>query len=248
MASGTNGSPENAKSPVDVTDGQQPSPERTEDRNKTPRHPRWTRQETVVLIEGKKIAEERGRRGRRPSTVFGSDQPEPKWDSVSSFCRRNGVNRGPVQCRKRWSNLVSDFKKIKLWESQDRPEGESFWMMRSDLRRERRLPGFFDREVYDVLDGKAFAASENQLALVVINADGNNGERIDDAEADDEDEMTEDDEPLKAFSEFEQVAPEEIGKEKVMTDGKAKSIPSPVPISGTLKHSTVKILQSYIFI
>ncbi|KAL8225919.1 hypothetical protein R6Q57_018476 [Mikania cordata] len=43
-----------------------------------------------------------------------------------------------------------DFKKIKEWESQITKEAESFWAMRNDMRRERKLPGFFDREVYDI--------------------------------------------------------------------------------------------------
>lgn len=243
MAPGSNGTYGNATSSTNVVDGQQPSIQKTDDRNKTPRHPRWTRQETLVLIEGKKLAEERGRKGRRSSYVFGSEQVEPKWDSVSSHCRRHGVNRGPVQCRKRWSNLVSDFKKIKTWESQVKREGESFWMMRSDLRREIKLPGFFDREVYDVLDGKVFARAAYQLALVTTCADEINGDGLDGLEAEDEDEMMEDEEAGDSlFYEFEQVAQDEIGtsqgKEKVQTD----TIPSPVPISGNLKHSTIIIL------
>lgn len=76
---------------------------------------------------------------------------EPKWAAVSAYCKRHGVNRGPVQCRKRWSNLAGDYKKIKEWERGDK--NESFWAMRNDLRREKRLPGFFDREVYDIIDG-----------------------------------------------------------------------------------------------
>ncbi|KAI3720474.1 hypothetical protein L6452_21392 [Arctium lappa] len=123
-----------------------------EDINKAPRLPRWTRQELLVLIQGKRVAENRVRRGRTAVLAFGSSQVEPKWSSVSSYCKRHGVNRGPVQCRKRWSNLAGDFKKIKEWESQE-DQAESFWVMRNDLRRERKLPGFFDREVYDILDG-----------------------------------------------------------------------------------------------
>lgn len=114
-----------------------------------PRLPRWTRQEILVLIQGKRVAEGRARRGR----VGGSAQLEPKWASVASYCKRHGVNRGPVQCRKRWSNLAGDFKKIKEWETNKLDGPDSFWVMRNDLRRERRLPGFFDREVYDILDG-----------------------------------------------------------------------------------------------
>ncbi|KAG8648387.1 hypothetical protein MANES_09G187700v8 [Manihot esculenta] len=124
-----------------------------DDGSKAPRLPRWTRQEILVLIQGKKVAENRVRRGRTVGMAFGSVQVEPKWASVSSYCKRHGVNRGPVQCRKRWSNLAGDYKKIKEWESHIRDETESFWAMRNDLRREKKLPGFFDREVYDILDG-----------------------------------------------------------------------------------------------
>ncbi|XP_049390495.1 trihelix transcription factor ASR3-like isoform X1 [Solanum stenotomum] len=123
-----------------------------DDSNKVPRLPRWTRQEILVLIQGKKVAENRIRRGRTGVVEFGSPQVEPKWASVSSYCKRHGVNRGPVQCRKRWSNLAGDFKKIKEWESQIKEETDSFWVMRNDLRRDKKLPGFFDREVYDILD------------------------------------------------------------------------------------------------
>lgn len=227
MASGSNETNGNAPSAVDVVNGQQTSIERSDDRNRTPRHPRWTREETLVLIEGKNVAES-GRRGRRSSYGFGMDQVEPKWDAVSSHCRRHGVNRGPVQCRKRWSNLVSDFKKIKKWESWG--ENESYWMMRSDLRREQKLPGFFDREVYDVLDGKEYMRAADQLALVITSVDDNNGDDLDGLEVEDEDEMVNDEDVGDGlFSEFEQVA-----RERVQTDGKTTTIPSPVPISGTL--------------
>ncbi|KAI3686336.1 hypothetical protein L1987_80010 [Smallanthus sonchifolius] len=160
--------------PSKVVDGQQPPPlvvEVADDKNKSPRHPRWTRQETLTLIEGKKAAENRGRRGRRTSSVFGSDQVEPKWDSVASYCRQHAVNRGPVQCRKRWSNMVGDFKKIKAWESQVTQESDSYWVMRNDLRKENKMPGFFDREVFDVLDGKAVTKEAYKLALVTVSAD-----------------------------------------------------------------------------
>ena len=133
--------------PVDSeTNGVDARPASTDggdDGSKAPRHPRWTRQEILVLIQGKRDAENRFRRGRSAGLAFGSGQVEPKWASVSSYCKKHGVNRGPVQCRKRWSNLAGDYKKIKEWESQIREETESFWVMRNDLRRERKLPGFF---------------------------------------------------------------------------------------------------------
>lgn len=194
-----------------------------DEKSKTPRHPRWTRDETLVLIQGKRLAEERGGIGRRSGSVSGSDQAEAKWDYVSSHCRRNGVSRGPIQCRKRWSNLLTDFKKIRTWDSSLEREGESFWNMRSDFRRERKLPGFFDREVYDVLDGKELKGAEYDLALVAFSASEYNGDGLNE-----EDEMAENEE-------FENVGEEEL-REKVQTDDTTNTIPSPVPISGNLNH------------
>ncbi|RCV33378.1 hypothetical protein SETIT_7G079900v2 [Setaria italica] len=123
------------------------------------RLPRWTRQEILVLIEGKRVVERSGRgRGRGRARGGGGEGAEPtKWAAVAEYCRRHGVDRGPVQCRKRWSNLAGDYKKIREWERGGfaaRKEA-SFWAMRNDARRERRLPGFFDREVYDILEGRA---------------------------------------------------------------------------------------------
>ncbi|ESW14584.1 hypothetical protein PHAVU_007G000400 [Phaseolus vulgaris] len=132
---------------------------------KAPRLPRWTRQEILVLIQGKRDAENKFRRGRTAGLPLGSGQVEPKWASVSSYCRKHGVNRGPVQCRKRWSNLAGDYKKIREWESQLREDSDSFWVMRNDLRRDRKLPGFFDKEVYDILDSGSQAPPPLPLAL-----------------------------------------------------------------------------------
>ncbi|WVZ75238.1 hypothetical protein U9M48_023315 [Paspalum notatum var. saurae] len=137
---------------------------------RAPRLPRWTRQEILVLIEGKRMVEGRGGRGGRgrvaaaaaaaasASGEASASVLEPKWAAVAEYCRRHGVERGPVQCRKRWSNLAGDYKKIKEWERSTAASREpSFWAMRNDARRERRLPGFFDREVYDILEGRGRA-------------------------------------------------------------------------------------------
>ncbi|KAL6552362.1 hypothetical protein OROHE_007726 [Orobanche hederae] len=206
-----------------------------DDGHKTPRHPRWTRQETLVLIEAKKIVEERGWKGRKSSSVLGMENVEPKWDAVSSYCRRNGVERGAVQCRKRWSNLLSDFKKIKTWDSTAEDGGGGcFWEMRSDSRRERRLPGFFDREVYEVLDGKDFITTpEYQLALVTVSVDGDNGDGMDGADDAqyDEDEMDGGENQDGLFSDIEKDAPEDVRRNLGTTEDIKEGIPSPVPIS-----------------
>ncbi|KAL5215614.1 hypothetical protein ABZP36_007015 [Zizania latifolia] len=139
---------------------------------RAPRLPRWTRQEILVLVEGKRVVEGRGR-GRGKGGGGGAGAEPTKWAAVAEYCRRHGLERGPVQCRKRWSNLAGDYKKIREWErSLSSPAAAagkevSFWAMRNDARRERRLPGFFDREVYDILEGRggnAAAAKEEKAA------------------------------------------------------------------------------------
>lgn len=112
------------------------------------------------------------------TTVCRLAQSEPKWDLVSSLCQKQGVHRGPVQCRKRWSNLLSDFKKIKKWESSVKEEAESFWMMRNDERREKKLPGFFDGEVYNVLDGGVCTAAAFPLALIKVTSKAENDDGV----------------------------------------------------------------------
>ncbi|WOL16169.1 hypothetical protein Cni_G24951 [Canna indica] len=144
------------------------------------RLPRWTRQEIMVLIEGKKAAEGLGR-GPRAAAM----PAETKWTAVSSYCKRKGVERGPRQCRKRWSNLACDFKKIRAWEmGEGAASGESFWSMRNGRRRDRRLPGFFDEEVYHVLEG-----SEGEEADEEAETKGGDGsERADENGRDEEEE------------------------------------------------------------
>lgn len=239
-------------SPAAAVNGRQLHLDVPDDAAKVPRLPRWTRQEILVLIQGKKVAENRVRRGRTAGLAFGSAQVEPKWASVSSYCKRHGVNRGPVQCRKRWSNLAGDFKKIKEWESQMKEDTESFWLMRNDLRRERKLPGFFDREVYDILDGGGGGGSGGGgseevvegLALGLAPASTvAASETAEEAEAEAEAEPVFDSGRSAAaddglFSDFEQSARDELGgspdkgKETPVT---AVPTPAPAPISGNFK-------------
>jgi hypothetical protein len=132
----------------------------------TPRSrlPRWTRHETLVLIQARRAMERRGL--ALPVPV----RPWPKWAAVSAYCRRHGVERGPMQCRKRWGNLSWDLKKIVAWEGKAAGAAppqlhESFWDMRGDRRRARQLPSSFDREVYDALVcGTSAAAGEDAAA------------------------------------------------------------------------------------
>ncbi|XVE63765.1 hypothetical protein DITRI_Ditri07aG0046200 [Diplodiscus trichospermus] len=195
------------------------------------RNARWTRQETIVLIQAKLTVENRVRSRSRSSSIFASDQNEPKWDSVSSYCKQHGVGRESVQCQKRWSNLLSDFKKIKTWELQMEKEAESFWMIKSDLRRERKLPGSFDREVYDILDGTGYAMAATPLAHATATTEIDNisGDQAAVAAAAAEE---------KQENEYEEA--EEIGQgnenETTAMRSPAKTVNTPSPISGEAKE------------
>lgn len=190
-----------------------------EDGRPAARLPRWTRQEILVLIQGKSDAESRFKPGRN-GAGFGSS--EPKWALVSSYCMKHGVNRGPIQCRKRWSNLAGDYKKIKEWESQVRDETESFWLMRNDLRRERKLPGYFDREVYDILDSPSVAAAATAAMVAPIDV------KVSEAVGDEEVHLYDSNRKVSGedglFSDFE--------RDEILVPTKDVHVPSPVPISG----------------
>ncbi|GKU96273.1 hypothetical protein SLEP1_g9522 [Rubroshorea leprosula] len=214
-----------------------PSGDGGENVGKAPRLPRWTRQEILVLIQGKRVAENRVRRGRAASLAFGS-AVEPKWTSVSSYCKRHGVNRGPVQCRKRWSNLAGDFKKIKEWESNIRDEMESYWVMRNDLRKERKLPVFFDKEVYDILDSgggptvsTSSVAPGLTLALTPTPTSEDTETILDSgrcAAADD-----------GLFSNFEK--DEDGGSPEKVEQAAGSAVPVPIPISGAPKEKNATL-------
>ncbi|KAL6280813.1 hypothetical protein ACE6H2_017694 [Prunus campanulata] len=232
----------------DQVDRQQVPNGSSDDRAK--RHPRWTRHETSVLIEGKKVVENAVQKGRsRSSSALVSDHFEPKWDLVSSYCKQRGVSREPVQCRKRWSNLLVDFKKIWNWESQIKGAAESFWVMRNDVRKERKLPGFFDREVYNILDGNAVTATAAcPLALFIpVQTDAQSGDGAEEAAAEEEEEeqpgkaanglqqdMAED--GLSSDSEESEQEETESKKENLMQDSPATTVTTSMPSSGTIKE------------
>ena len=118
------------------------------------RYPRWSRNETLILIEAKRIEEEKWLRakeerekGIETAMRMNSDS---KWLSVSDYCGQMGAVRSAAQCRKRWCNLSADYKRIRDWQSLR--DKQSFWILSNDVRKENKLPGCFDREVFDSID------------------------------------------------------------------------------------------------
>lgn len=236
---------ENANSPPTPLERQGREVDPNSERTKATRHPRWTRQETLVLIEAKKVVE-KGRTGMCGYTSTpGSVSSKPKWDMVSSFCKKQGVNRAAVQCRKRWSNLLSDFKKIKKWESNMKEENTSFWMMRKEERKENKLPGFFDGELYNVLDGEVCSSAAVPLATSTdMRSRAENSEEYEEEE---EEAEADDDSEKMSWSTEDEIMEENMPRKKVpaplnesaakgkIKKGTVKEMPNhPLPSSGTV--------------
>lgn len=136
------------------------------------RMPRWTRREILALVRAKRDVEGGGGshvgcRGRRPvSSPDGGQVAAPKWSAVSEGCRARGVHRGSTQCRKRWTNLIAAYRKINQWEkgrgagddvadsAHVEQEQKGYWEMGGDERKEKGLPGRFDKVVFEMMEGR----------------------------------------------------------------------------------------------
>ncbi|KAH7307024.1 hypothetical protein KP509_22G042700 [Ceratopteris richardii] len=126
----------------------------SDDRNS---QPQWSRDDAHGtngnLNDGKRLEEAKWskvKESRERGIEMGRANSDSKWLSISQFCERKGVSRSAAQCRKRWCNLSADYKRIRDWESLRGKQ--SFWLMSNDVRKENKLPGCFDREVFDALN------------------------------------------------------------------------------------------------
>lgn len=122
------------------------------------RYPNWGKRETIILVK----AYQRQMDEYNTATSKGRmSTTEQKWERISSMCLRDGVARDAEQCRKRWQDLSKSYKKIK--DSEGAIVEESFWLMSSSARKDKNLPGSFDREVYESMD--CFMGSKVSLHL-----------------------------------------------------------------------------------
>lgn len=129
--------------------------------------PRWSKHETLVMIEAKRkheleLQKANGLKGgvRGAATQLTDFN---KWDLVSASCRAVGIDRDGKMCRKRWFNLLTEFKKIRDWCKTNRVE--EFWTMSGDERREKKLPTGFDQEVFQAME--AFDNNPNEPSLLL---------------------------------------------------------------------------------
>lgn len=104
----------------------------------------WTLQETMVLIEAKKMDNERRMKNSgKPS--------ELRWKWVEDYCWKNGCLRSQNQCNDKWDNLMRDFKKVREYEKRVEGGSKSYWKIEKNERKENHLPSSMLPQVYQAL-------------------------------------------------------------------------------------------------
>lgn len=131
----------------------------------------WTVQETMVLIEAKKMDDERRMKRQGGDGNTSSERGniinkpgELRWKWVEDYCWRNGCLRSQNQCNDKWDNLMRDFKKVREYERRVseklllaqgddniNQEIKSYWKMERTERKEKNLPTNMLPEIYEAL-------------------------------------------------------------------------------------------------
>lgn len=130
----------------------------------------WTVQETMVLIEAKRMDDERRTRRQGESGERGKPA-ELRWKWVEDYCWRNGCMRSQNQCNDKWDNLMRDFKKVREYERKvsektedqehhhhqhrggggDVEEEKSYWNLEKNERKAKNLPSNMLPQIYEAL-------------------------------------------------------------------------------------------------
>ncbi|XP_075504091.1 uncharacterized protein LOC142541440 [Primulina tabacum] len=117
----------------------------------------WTLQETMVLIEAKKVDDERRMKRLGDSGERGKPA-EPRWKWVEDYCWKNKCLRSQNQCNDKWDNLMRDFKRVREYEriilaEKSGVEGQekSYWEMEKYERKENNLPPNMLSQTYEAL-------------------------------------------------------------------------------------------------
>ncbi|XP_057789730.1 trihelix transcription factor ASR3-like [Salvia miltiorrhiza] len=108
----------------------------------------WNLQETMVLIEAKKMDDERRMKRVGDSTERGKPA-ELRWKWVEDYCWRKGCFRSQNQCNDKWDNLMRDFKKVREFER--RAADKSYWRMDKIERKDNNLPSNMLPLIYEAL-------------------------------------------------------------------------------------------------
>ncbi|KAH6763656.1 Homeodomain-like superfamily protein, partial [Perilla frutescens var. hirtella] len=128
----------------------------------------WTVEEAMVLIEAKKMDEER----RMKRASHGGERGKPaelRWKWVEDYCWRRGCFRSQNQCNDKWDNLMRDFKKVREYEGGRAAAADSsYWRIEKNERREKNLPSNFSPEIYEALVELTERKSTQRFAASVL--------------------------------------------------------------------------------
>jgi len=130
----------------------------------------WTVQETMILIEAKRMDDERRKvsRSSRQQQQQQQQHPQPpphqqqqqqqqqplRWKWVEEYCWRRGCQRSQNQCNDKWDNLMRDYKKVREYQrnlNEDRNNNKSYWEMDRVERKEKGLPTNMLPQIYQAL-------------------------------------------------------------------------------------------------
>ncbi|XP_071704530.1 uncharacterized protein [Rutidosis leptorrhynchoides] len=138
----------------------------------------WTLEETMVLIEAKRLDEQRRMHknntgthsNAQSTTIIRPSGGELKWKWIEEHCWKNGCFRSQNQCNDKWDNLMRDFKKIREFErrilkinsndhnhdldEQQQPQqmsNNSYWKMDKIERKNNNLPSNMLPQIYHTL-------------------------------------------------------------------------------------------------
>ncbi|XP_050368829.1 uncharacterized protein LOC126786911 [Argentina anserina] len=143
----------------------------------------WTVGETMVLIEAKKMDEERRimKRSGSGSADHGDQTPrsiskpaELRWKWVEDYCWKKGCLRSQNQCNDKWDNLMRDYKKVREYERRCVVGGEnkelpSYWKLEKSERKERNLPTNMVPQIYEAL---VEVVEKREMGRIVVGAGG----------------------------------------------------------------------------
>ncbi|KFK36461.1 hypothetical protein AALP_AA4G127700 [Arabis alpina] len=150
----------------------------------------WTVTETLVLIEAKKMDEERR---VRPSTGLPPEkQPnrpsELRWKWIEEYCWKKGCLRNQNQCNDKWDNLMRDYKKIREYErwrvessfstaaSSSSSPATPYWKMEKGERKEKSLPSNMLSQIYErlseLVEKKSLPSSSSASAAGAVVGNG----------------------------------------------------------------------------
>ena len=121
----------------------------------------WTVQETMILIEAKRMDDERRKMSRSSKHGGQQQQPQPaqplRWKWVEEYCWRRECQRSQNQCNDKWDNLMRDYKKVREYQRNLNEDGnnnrsnKSYWEMDRAERKEKGLPTNMLPQIYQAL-------------------------------------------------------------------------------------------------